>query len=57
MAYGYQVAGNDDQMVRVIEEGFRVAASLAVPGKFWVENLPFCSSKIFVLFAKKYTCY
>jgi len=41
VAYGYQVAGNDDQMVRLIEEGFRIAGSLSIPGRFWVESLPF----------------
>ncbi|KAF8165778.1 cytochrome P450 [Crassisporium funariophilum] len=41
VAYGYQVAGIDDLLVKIIEEGFQLSASLGVPGKYWVEFFPF----------------
>ena len=54
VAYGYQVAGNDDQMVHIIEEGFQLSAQMAVAGNFWVESFPFRSSsfllKLFDMF-------
>lgn len=43
VAYGYQVAGNDDQMVRFIEEGFQLTAQMGGSEKFWVEYIPLCS--------------
>jgi len=40
VAYGYQVNGNDDELVQLIEDGLKIIAELSVPGKFWVEFFP-----------------
>lgn len=42
VAYGYQVAEEGDPFVHIIEEGFRLSNGLVVPGKYWVEFMPFC---------------
>jgi len=42
VAYGYQVAEEGDPFVHIIEEGFRLSNNLVVPGKYWVEFMPFC---------------
>ncbi|CAA7259346.1 unnamed protein product [Cyclocybe aegerita] len=40
VAYGYQVAGNDDPFVRNLQEGLKVYGGLSTPGKYWVEFFP-----------------
>ena len=42
VAYGYQVGGNDDYIVRIIEEAFEGINALRSPGEFLVELFPFC---------------
>jgi len=41
VAYGYQVENDDDALVRVLDDGFKHLARLSVPGKYWVEFMPF----------------
>ncbi|TFK18077.1 cytochrome P450 [Coprinopsis marcescibilis] len=40
LAYGFQIGGNDDHFVRLIEETFALSSSLLVPGKYLVEFFP-----------------
>lgn len=40
-AYGYQVEGNDDYVVRIIEEAFEQLADISTPGRFLVDFFPF----------------
>ncbi|KAF9562477.1 cytochrome P450 [Agrocybe pediades] len=40
VAYGYQVESNDDPLVQLIEETFKLGGIVNVPGKFWVEYFP-----------------
>ncbi|KDR78583.1 hypothetical protein GALMADRAFT_244022 [Galerina marginata CBS 339.88] len=40
VAYGYQVSSNDDSLVRHLDRAFQLAATMNVPGKYWVEFLP-----------------
>jgi len=44
VTYGYQIGGNDDPIVRILEEAFQISVSLSTPGKYWVEFMPFCTS-------------
>jgi len=41
VAYGYQVKDDNDPLVQLLEEGFKSAGRLNVPGKYWVEFMPF----------------
>ncbi|PPQ75850.1 hypothetical protein CVT24_000608 [Panaeolus cyanescens] len=38
--YGYTMAGTDDPMIKVIEDGLRHSGPINVPGKFLVETIP-----------------
>ncbi|KAF9058200.1 cytochrome P450 [Panaeolus papilionaceus] len=40
VAYGYQVAGNDDPLVVALEDGMKQLGVLNIPGKYWVEYFP-----------------
>ncbi|KDR82002.1 hypothetical protein GALMADRAFT_60016 [Galerina marginata CBS 339.88] len=40
VAYGYQVASNDDPLVRHLDEGFQLLGTLMIPGKYWIEFFP-----------------
>ncbi|PPQ95874.1 hypothetical protein CVT26_015566 [Gymnopilus dilepis] len=40
VAYGYEVKSNDDPLVHLLEHGFKLAAGISVPGKYWVEFFP-----------------
>ncbi|PPQ76298.1 hypothetical protein CVT24_009146 [Panaeolus cyanescens] len=40
VAYGYPVAGNDDQMLAIIEDAIRNNSPFFAPGKFLVETFP-----------------
>ena len=42
VAYGYQVADEDDRFVGLLEESFRLTGLLNEPGRYLVEFLPFC---------------
>jgi len=44
VAYGYQVTDEDDRFVRLLEDSLQLNGLLNVPGKFWVESLPFRKS-------------
>lgn len=46
VSYGHEIGGNDDPIVRILEDTFRIAATLSTPGKFWVEGMPFCTSQL-----------
>jgi len=41
VAYGRQVGGNDDPIVRIMEDSLRIGAPLTLPHKYWVEFMPF----------------
>lgn len=40
IAYGYHVDGNDDLLVKVIDEGFKLTGSILTPGKYLIESFP-----------------
>ena len=40
IAYGYHVDGNDDLLVKIIDEGFKLTGSIIAPGKYLIESFP-----------------
>ncbi len=42
VAYGYQVAGNDDPLVHMLEDVFKLGSTITVPGRYLVEFIPSC---------------
>ena len=42
VAYGYQVAGNDDPLVKMLDDAFKIGSTITVPGRYLVEFIPSC---------------
>ena len=40
VAYGYQVEDDNDPLLTLLEESFRLRSSLSIPGKYWIEFMP-----------------
>jgi len=42
VAYGYQVAGNDDPLVQMLDDAFKIGSTITVPGRYLVGFIPSC---------------
>lgn len=40
VAYGYQIASNDDPLVHLLAKTSQLMGSISIPGKYWVEFFP-----------------
>jgi len=42
--YGYQITGDDDSLVNMLEYAFQLGGTISTPGKYLVELIPSCES-------------
>jgi hypothetical protein len=47
--YGYQITGNDDSLVDMLEYAFQLGGTITVPGKYLVEMVPSCESRLYII--------
>jgi hypothetical protein len=47
--YGYQITGNDDSLVDMLEYAFQLGGTMNIPGKYLVEMVPSCENRLYII--------